>query len=154
MASTVATQPDSRAAESPAHDPDAGGETQRHISGDDLEIERLRSVHDDPGQTIMETFPSSTPLPFPQPHGFPETPSSMRAPSSVSEPRFDNTDLQSDKGLFTSSTGFDMETPIFNSEERNEEMGTGLSDIPELRDSMIADVSFSTFHSCIVKHLV
>ncbi|CAO2813519.1 unnamed protein product [Amaranthus hypochondriacus] len=139
LAFTVATQPESRAAESPAHDPDAGGETQRHISGDDLEIERLRSVHDDPGQTIMETFPSSTPLPSPQPHGFVETPSSMRAPSSVSEPRFDDTDLQSDKGLFTSSTGFDMETPVFNTEERNEEMGTGLSDIPELRDSMMAD---------------
>ncbi|XP_057534516.1 sister chromatid cohesion 1 protein 3-like [Amaranthus tricolor] len=144
LAVAVPTQQDC-APESIPHVPNVDRENQHpqspvhasvHVPDEGVEIERLRSADQDPGQTNVEIFSSPTPL---YTQGFAEYPSSMRIPSSVSEPRFGTTDPQSDLGHFTSSTCFDIETPNFNSEGRNDDSGIALSGIPELRDSRGSD---------------
>lgn len=147
LASAIATQQDC-APEPISHVPNVDrGENQHpqspfhasvHVPDEGVEIELLRSADQDPGQTNVEIFSSPTPL---YTQEFAESPSSMRIPCSVSEPRFGTTDPQSDLGQFTSSTCFDIETPNFNSEGRNDDSGIALSGIPDLRDSRGSDVS-------------
>lgn len=130
---TEAAQLESRGAESSAPAPNAGEET-----------ERLRSADHDIGHNFEQMFPASTPISSPKSLGNAETSTSPRIPSSVSEPRFGTTDTQSDMGMFTRSTGFEMETPIMDFGERTEELSTALSDIPEWRNTM-EDVSFLNY---------
>ncbi|KAL2903327.1 Sister chromatid cohesion 1 protein 3 [Bienertia sinuspersici] len=124
---TEEAQLESRAAESPAHAPNVGDD-----------IERLRSADQEPGHNIEQLFPSSPLLMSPQPHTA-ATSSPPIVPSSVSEPRIGTTDTQSDMGMFTRSAGTDLETPVLNFEDRDDDGGTALSGIPESRASMEAD---------------
>ncbi|XP_021738467.1 sister chromatid cohesion 1 protein 3-like isoform X1 [Chenopodium quinoa] len=124
---TEEAQLESRVAESPAHTPNVGDE-----------IERLRSADREPGHNIEQFLPSSPLLMSPQPQTA-ATSSSTMVPSSVSEPRFGTTDTQSDMGMYTRSAATEIETPILNFEDRDDDGGTAPSDIPESRASMKAD---------------
>ncbi|KAH9627054.1 hypothetical protein KSS87_023742 [Heliosperma pusillum] len=103
------------------------------------ETEILRSPDRDLGHNFREVF--SSPLRSPtQVRENVEIPTSPRIPSMVTEPRFESTvNTQSDHGMFTRSTDFDMDTPFMNFEETNDRLNTELSDIPEWRNSRESD---------------
>lgn len=142
MPVTEEAQIEQRTAESPAQAQleQRTAESPAHVTNVEEDIEHLRSADVDPGLDIGQMFPSSPPL-LSTPSGIADTSTSLRIPSSVSEPRFGTTDtLQSDMDMPSHFVGMSMETPYSISGDRDD-VGTALTDIPEFGNSMESDVS-------------
>lgn len=143
----VSLNPEPRTPESPAAVPIGGVVTEQVQSPDhdpipnfSMEPERLRSPDHEHGHHFgPELVSSPLPLTSSHSHGNAQSFSSPGIPGSVSEWSGSAIDTEPHRGMFSSTTGSGMKTPITDFEGGIDDFNTALSDIPELRNSIVSD---------------